>query len=74
MSNKLNCTKCNSLLKLQIGYTGADWDCKAGEGSGFGFELSLVCINDKCAKVYTLGHLKEEYHFSEVNDELKCTL
>lgn len=66
---KLKCPSCDSLLKLQIGYTGADWKCKAGEGSGFGYELSLRCTDSECSGVYTLGHLKSEYDFSEVIDK-----
>lgn len=72
--DKLKCPECNSVLKLSIGYTGADWDCKKGEGSGYGHELSLKCINDGCARVFTLGNLKESYHFSEVIDKYKCVL
>lgn len=74
MSIKLDCPVCGSLLKLSVAYTGADWDCKAGEGSGFVHQLSLDCTNVDCNRFYTLGHLKEEHDFSEVIDKDKCVL
>lgn len=69
---KLKCPECNSNLKLQIGYTGCDWETVKGEGSGYGFELSLLCTNEDCRRIFTIGHLKNEFDFSEVIDELKC--
>lgn len=64
--NNLQCPECNATLKLTIGYTGMDWESKAGEGSGFGHEMSLNCTNDRCTRVFTLGYLRNEYDFSPV--------
>ena len=58
------CEKCKTeRLEVKVGYTGSDWDSKAGDGSGFGWEISLVC--PKCGRGYVIGHLKSQYDFSE---------
>lgn len=62
----LKCPSCQSVLKLSQGYTGADWDCEKGEGSNYGWELSLDCTNKNCAYIFTLGHTKELDDFSPV--------
>lgn len=67
----LKCPYCNSDLQLQIGYTGADWDTVAGEGSGFGHEISLNCMGDTCASVFPLIHAKESYHVSVVVEKYR---
>ncbi|MEC1757400.1 hypothetical protein [Schinkia azotoformans] len=66
--NILKCPECNSKLKIQYGYTGCDWLCEEGEGSGFGYEVSLDCTNDSCARIFTIGHLKSYGDFSEVKE------
>lgn len=65
MNNNLpECCKCGkSKLEVSVGYTGADWNSKAGEGSGFGWEISLVCPS--CGRGYIIGHLKRLEDFSE---------
>ncbi len=70
--DKLKCPVCGNVLELEIGYTGCEWNCKEGEGSGYGNELSLVCHQKGCGRIYTLGHLKNAYDFSEVIDKYKC--
>ena len=71
---KLKCPSCNSNLKLSIGYTGCDWNSKKGEGegSGYGWEVSLECTNEDCRNMYTIGMMKECFHLAEMKDELKC--
>ncbi len=66
--NMLECPVCQSMLKLSIGYTGCDWLCEAGEESGYDYEVSLNCVNGSCARVFTLGHMKNGNDFSEVKD------
>jgi len=66
----LKCPECNSVLKLNIGYTGADWNTKKGKGSGYGWEVSLSC--DECESLYTIGHIKNLCDFVELKNELKC--
>jgi len=58
MNNNLpKCEKCGVCLEMSVGYTGADWDCEAGDGSGFGWEVNLVC--PECGKCYTVCHCKD---------------
>lgn len=61
--NLPKCEKCGTRLEMRVVYTGADWDCAAGEGSGFGFEVELMCPD--CGSVYTICHCKEINHISE---------
>jgi len=63
---QLKCTECNSDLKLSIGYTGADYNCENGENSGYEWEISLNCTNEKCAIIYILGYMKGIDDFSKV--------
>jgi len=67
--DKLKCPSCNSSLKLTVGFTGCDWDTAKGEGSGYGWPISLNCYN--CGRIYTIGHVKDYFNFSEMKDELK---
>lgn len=67
----LKCPSCNSDLKLSQGYTGADWDCEAGEGSGYGHVISLDCTDDSCACIFSLGYVKGINDFSPVIDKYK---
>ena len=53
---------CGTVLEMNIGYTGADWDSKAGDGSGYGWEVELVCPS--CGRCYVVGYLKHEYDIS----------
>lgn len=68
----LKCPHCNSALKLEIAYSGADWDTKAGKGSGYGWEVSLLCENSKCSRLYTIGHVRNINDFVTLKPELKC--
>ena len=65
-NNKPKCPVCGSDLELEIGYTGCDWNCKAGVGSGYGYEVSLCCNKYVCGRVFTLGMLKKDSDFSEI--------
>lgn len=67
MDNKPKCPACGSDLELEIGYTGCDWNCKAGLGSGYGYELNLYCKS--CGTVITLGMLKKDSDFSEIKNK-----
>lgn len=69
---KLECPVCHSILKLDIGYTGCDWNTKKGKGTGFGWEVSLVCTNIKCRSLFTIGHIRNINDFVGLKDELKC--
>lgn len=60
----LKCPSCNSVLKLVEGYTGSDWECEAGEGSGYDYEISLECTN--CAYIFPLGYVRGINDFSPV--------
>lgn len=66
--NLIKCPECGEELSFSIGYTGADWKTKAGEGSGYGYEVSLNC---SCGRVYPIGSIKNESDFAEIKDELK---
>ena len=41
--HKLKCPGCGHILTIDFGYDGCDWDSEAGEGSGYGYEVGLVC-------------------------------
>lgn len=69
MEKMLRCSYCNAILKLQIGYTGCEWETVAGEGSGYGHEISLQCTNDGCATCFPLVHAKESHDVSVVKEE-----
>lgn len=62
----LKCPYCNSDLSLEMGYSGADWETIAGEGSGYGYVLSLECMNNTCASVFDLVHAKNSDSVSVV--------
>jgi hypothetical protein len=68
--DKLKCPACGTELTLETGYTGCDWNCKAGMDSGFGYQIDLVCKG--CGRVYTLGHTKNIGDFSEPIDKYRC--
>jgi len=72
MKKMLKCPDCNSNLRLHVGYSGADWNTAKGEGSGYDWEVSLLCLNDDCRRLFTIGNVKDEYNFVERIDELKC--
>lgn len=73
-SKILKCSECGSDLKLNIGYTGADWDTVAGDGSGYGWAIHLDCTNDSCALIYPIGHVKNFSDFTKMKNENKCVL
>lgn len=71
-NNLLKCPVCGETLELNIAFTGADWECEAGEGSGYDWPLSLRCNKVECRRIYTLGHLKKQSDFSVVIEKYKC--
>lgn len=70
MMQMLKCPQCNTILKLNIGYTGCDWDTVKGQGSGYGWEVSLHCVS--CSSLFTIGHIKDYFSFAELKPELRC--
>lgn len=49
--------QCGTPLYLSIGYSGADWETTAGDDSGYGYEVSLICKS--CNKIYNICNIKE---------------
>ncbi len=65
MFGGLKCTECgNEKLRFEIGYTGADWNCVEGDGSGYGHLISLYC--EKCGRMYTICHCRTPRDVSPV--------
>lgn len=59
----LTCAGCGSNnLSLRTFYSGAGWDCEAGENSGFGWKVMLVC--DECGRAYHICSCKKENDIS----------
>lgn len=60
-SNKwggLTCAGCGSNdMELRVMWSGADWNCKAGARSGYGWEVCLCC---QCGRVYHICNCKNE--------------
>lgn len=65
----LKCPHCNSTLKLDIAYSGCDWNTQKGEGSGYGWEVSLLC--EDCGRLFTIGHTQEFNSFTQMKNDLK---
>ena len=65
-NNKPKCPACGSNLELEIGFTGCDWNCEAGENSGYDYEISLSCNKHGCGRVFTLGMVKNYSDFSRI--------
>lgn len=68
MKNKhgnIRCEGCGSYhMNVEVGFYGNDWDCVAGEGSGFGRVVELICCD--CGRVYPIIHVKKETDVSEI--------
>ena len=63
MNNNLPpCGECGSGLEMSVGYTGADWNSVAGDGSGVGWEVSRVCPT--CGRCYVICHVKDSKDIS----------
>lgn len=71
MDNRLKCTDCGCDLELRVAFDGCDWDTVDGENSGYKYPISLICVNDNCARVYTIGRLKNQFDFSASNTETR---
>lgn len=69
---KLKCPVCGGELHLSLGYDGCDWDSAAGEGSGYGYSLSLICRTETCRRAYELGRLRDSLEFSEPIESLRA--
>lgn len=69
---RLKCTACGSELRLEVAFTGCDWETEAGKGSGYNWPISLKCPNPDCAIIYTIGHVKNYGDFVGMADEYKC--
>lgn len=67
----IKCPYCDSELILKQGFTGADWDCVAGEGSGYGWEISFNCSNEDCARIFPIVHTKGCYDVSVVKEKYR---
>lgn len=67
--SKLKCVCCNSILKLNISFDGCDWESKEGEGSGFDYEISLLCAD--CGRIYPIGRVKNSFDFCENSEYLR---
>lgn len=60
----IRCAGCGSeKLTMQASYDGLDECSAAGEGSGFGVEVSLNC--EKCGRVYPVCRIRD---FVDVSD------
>lgn len=61
----LRCAGCgNNSLRLSVSYSGADWRCAAGEGSGYGCEVALAC--DQCGRIFPICHVRREDDVSAI--------
>ena len=54
--------ECGGEQTVEVVYTGADWLTVAGEGSGFDYEIHLVC--KWCGGIYHIGNVKKETDFA----------
>lgn len=54
--HKLKCPGCGHILTIDFGYDGCDWDSEDGEGSGYGYEVGLVC--NHCGSYYPIVRTK----------------
>jgi hypothetical protein len=60
------CEGCKRELKLSaIGFTGCDWNCEAGENTGYDYQIALEC---ECGRIYPIGMIKNEKDFSPMKD------
>lgn len=50
--HKLKCPHCNHILTIDFVYDGCDWNSEAGEGSGYDYEVGLVC--NHCGSYYPI--------------------
>lgn len=68
MENKhgnICCEGCGSYsIVSRVVFDGADWCSEAGEGSGFGWLVELVCVN--CGRIYPVVRLKSDKNISDV--------
>ena len=61
----LKCAGCGGFdIRMHVGFDGMDCDSVAGEGSGFDYEVSLVC--EDCGRAYPVCRVKGYNDVSEV--------
>lgn len=53
-------------ITVGLNLVAGDWNCEAGEGSGYDTSIEMVC--EDCGRVYTIGYLKDYRGFSEPKD------
>lgn len=54
----LTCSDCGSNdLAFRVLWSGADWNCEAGDKSGYGWEVHLCC--EQCGRVYHICNCKK---------------
>lgn len=64
------CSCGSDNIECSVSFDGCDFISEAGEGSGFMYEISLVCNN--CGRAYPIGRIKSYQDFSEnLDKELK---
>lgn len=65
----LKCVACKSEnLKMHVYYDGADWNSEKGEGSGFDYEVTLVC--EDCGRAYPVCRVNNEFAVCAIKDEV----
>lgn len=53
---KMPMCECGTELEAVASYSGCDWLCEAGEGSGFDYEFVLEC--PACSRQYPMVFMK----------------
>lgn len=63
----IKCAGCGSFnIRMHVYFDGADWDAEAGEGSGFDYEVSLIC--EDCGRGYPVCRLNNERAVCAIKD------
>lgn len=63
---KLKC-ECGGKLELEKVFDGCDWNSEHGKGSGFDYEIELIC--QKCGTIYALGRTRRMSDFDECKEK-----
>lgn len=66
---KLKCTRCGSVLRINIAFDGCDWNSEKGKGSGYDYEVGLAC--DKCGSFYPIVRTKNEHDAVCVKESIR---
>lgn len=62
-----SCSCGSQNITCNVSFDGCDQKSEAGQGSGFGYLISLECEN--CGRVYPIGWLKAYHDFSQLKDK-----